>query len=74
LFNELSDLFPRLGGRALTIERTEVLKKDRGEICPIGLPVFGGGVIFEPGDPIAVEFVNRRIDSVTLQSAFSEGS
>src|SRR6185436_1000399 len=52
----------------------EIIVKDIGQFCAVFLPMFSGGVILETGNPIAVEFVDGRIDAETLEPAFTQSS
>lgn len=61
-------------GSGLRFDAIEVFEENGGEVCAVGFPVGGGGIVFEAGDPVAVEFVDGGIDAVALEPTFAEGA
>ena len=70
------DWFGSVGTRTGSrfIYRSKVFVKDRRESFAVGLPVSRGGIVFQAGDPVAVEFVDCGIDSIPFQPAFTQGA
>src|SRR3990170_5695677 len=54
------------------VHTDEVVMKHGGELLAVGHPVRGRRVVLQPLDPVAVEFMDGRVDAVALEPAVPE--
>src|SRR5437762_14338249 len=53
----------------LRLHQAKVFVEHSGEVLPVALPMSGGRIIFQAGNPVAVELVDDGVDAVALEPA-----